>query len=122
MGHWVISERARSARLGGLVVLRLVDGLHRLVASGPRDVLDRGLVVVGVALALDDGQGAGGADVEAHAHAVAEELLDQDGLALVVQLQRAFVAGGGAGAAAVAEVAVYLDDLALGHACAARGS
>ena len=98
MGHWLNSDARRGrcgARPGRFVGIAMHGG-DSVGAPGPLHVLDRRLVVVGGTLPLDDSQRAGRADVQAHAHAVAEDLPHQDGLVLVVKLQRPLVACRGA--------------------------
>ncbi len=76
--------------------LTRIDGRHSLLTPGSTHVGTRGFRVVCLPLALDYGQSPGGTDVEAHAHAVTVDVMHQDGLALVVELQRGLVAGCGA--------------------------
>jgi hypothetical protein len=77
------------------------------------DVGHGGPFVEGRGLFLYDLQRPAGADIETGAQPVAVDVPDEDGLALSVQLKRALGAGARAAPAAVAERAVYLDDLSL---------
>ena len=105
----------RAGLRGRLLAGAGVDGGHRLFSPGLAHVLAGGLDVVLRALPFGDGEGAGRADVEAHAHAVAEDLPHQDGLVFVIEFQGSLVACRRAQTAAVAEVAIDLDDLPGAH-------
>ncbi len=85
----------------------------RLRPPGLQDVFVSGPGVVAVALPLDDLEGAGRANIQTGAQAVAEDLADENGLVLGIEGQGPFGASGGAEAAAVALVAIDLDDLSL---------
>ena len=80
-----------------------------------QDVVEGRLGVVSLAVPLDDLEGIDGADVEARAQSVAIDLPDEDSFILAVQGQGPFGAGRRAQAAAVAFVAVDLDDQSFGH-------
>ena len=79
-------------------------------AARLQNVVEGGLGIVLAALPLDDLEGVGRADVQAGPQPVAIDLADKDGLVLGVEGQGALGAGRRAEAAAVALIAIDLDD------------
>lgn len=95
--------------------LGAVDMSGCLLSACFQDMGVGGLSVIFRTISFHDLQRISRADVKAGAHSVAKDLFHQDGLVLVVQLERTFHAGRRTQPAAIAFIAVYLNDLSFSH-------